>query len=104
MLFSTNTIASVLLLTGVVSAQTPAGFVPEVKEKLEIIFGTKTVATPGASLAKAGMCSHLPSKLPPKKRRLTLSNTLDTAKQPTLGVTGAPLNGTSYLWLMIGNY
>ncbi len=54
MQLSIHTIASALLLAGVVSAQTPAGFVPEVKDKLEIIFGSKTVDTPGASLAKAG--------------------------------------------------
>ncbi len=49
-----TTIASSLLLAGVVSAQTPVGFMPEVKEKLEIIFGTKVVDSPGASLSKAG--------------------------------------------------
>ncbi len=54
MQLSIHTVASALLLVGVVSAQTPAGFVPEVKDKLEIIFGSKAVDTPGASLAKAG--------------------------------------------------
>jgi hypothetical protein len=54
MLFSI-TISSTLLLAGAVSAQTPVGFTPEVDDKLEIVFGTKTVETPGASLAKAGM-------------------------------------------------
>ncbi|KAK4039991.1 phosphatidylethanolamine-binding protein 4 [Parachaetomium inaequale] len=78
MLFSITTISSALLLAGVVSAQTPAGFIPEVKDKLEIVFGAKTVETPGASLAKA-----------------------DTAKQPTLGTSDAPLTGPSYLWMMI---
>ena len=52
-----TTIVSSLLLAGAVSAQTPVGFVPEVKEKLEIIFGTKVVDSPGASLSKAGMLS-----------------------------------------------
>lgn len=32
----------------------------------------------------------------------TLTIGLDTAKQPTLGTRDAPLNGTSYLWMMIG--
>jgi hypothetical protein len=54
-LFSVNTITSVLLLAGVASAPTPAGFVPEVKSRLKIIFRSKTVDAPGASLAKAGM-------------------------------------------------
>ncbi|KAK3897334.1 hypothetical protein C8A05DRAFT_39119, partial [Staphylotrichum tortipilum] len=70
-------IASSLLLAGAVSAQTPVGFVPEVKEKLEIIFGTKAVDSPGASLTKA-----------------------ETAKQPTIG-TATALNATTYLWMMI---
>jgi hypothetical protein len=55
MLVSVPTIAAALLLTsGLVSAQTPAGFVPEVKDKLEIIFGSKAVETAGAGLSKAG--------------------------------------------------
>ncbi len=54
MQLSIYTIASALLFAGAVSAQTPAGFVPEVKDKLEITFGSKTVDTPGANLAKAG--------------------------------------------------
>ena len=55
MLLSITTLSSALLLAGAVSGQTPAGFTPEVKDKLEIVFGTKAVETPGASLAKAGM-------------------------------------------------
>ncbi|KAK4152488.1 phosphatidylethanolamine-binding protein 4 [Chaetomidium leptoderma] len=78
MLFSITTISSALLLASAVSAQTPAGFVPEVKDKLEILFGTKAVEAPGASLAKA-----------------------ETAMQPTIGTSDAPLTGPSYLWMMI---
>jgi hypothetical protein len=54
MLFSIRSVASTLLLAGVVSAQTPPGFVPEVTEKLEIIFGDKVVQTAGESLTRAG--------------------------------------------------
>ncbi|KAK4240934.1 phosphatidylethanolamine-binding protein 4 [Achaetomium macrosporum] len=79
MLASISTIVSALLLAGVVSAQTPAGFVPEVKDKLEIIFGSKAVETPGASFTRA-----------------------ETARQPTIGTSDAPLTGPSYLWMMIG--
>ncbi|KAH6626532.1 phosphatidylethanolamine-binding protein [Chaetomium sp. MPI-SDFR-AT-0129] len=57
-----------LLVAGIALAQTPAGFVPEVADKLEIVFGTKTVETPGASLEKT-----------------------DTANQPTIGTSDAPL-------------
>jgi hypothetical protein len=59
MLVSVPTIAAALLLTsGLVAAQTPVGFVPEVKDKLEIIFGSKAVETAGASLSKAGSLSR----------------------------------------------
>jgi hypothetical protein len=55
MFVSVPTVAAALLFaTGLVSAQTPVGFVPEVKDKLEIIFGNKAVETAGASLSKAG--------------------------------------------------
>jgi hypothetical protein len=54
MMFSSTTIASALLLAGVVLAQTPPGFEPEVKDKLEIVFDSKAVETPGASFTKAG--------------------------------------------------
>ncbi|KAK4247060.1 phosphatidylethanolamine-binding protein 4 [Corynascus novoguineensis] len=77
MLISIATISSALLLAGSVSAQTPPGFVPEVENRLEIIFGSKVVEAPGADLGRA-----------------------DTANQPTLG-TDAPLEGASYLWAMI---
>ncbi|KAL1836609.1 hypothetical protein VTJ49DRAFT_4884 [Mycothermus thermophilus] len=78
MLFSTSTITSILLLAGLASAQTPPGFVPEVSEKLEIIFGDKVVQTAGESLTRE-----------------------ETARQPTLGTRDAPLTGESYLWMMI---
>jgi len=54
MRFSITTVSSAFVLAGVALAQTPVGFVPEVKDKLEIVFGSKTVDSPGASLAKAG--------------------------------------------------
>ncbi|KAK5636023.1 hypothetical protein RRF57_011735 [Xylaria bambusicola] len=69
-------IVSALLLAGVTSAQTPAGFTPAVKEKLEVTFGTKNVATGGQAMTKA-----------------------DTARQPTIGISG-PANET-YIWMMI---
>ncbi|KAL2269014.1 hypothetical protein VTJ83DRAFT_3860 [Remersonia thermophila] len=74
----TRTVAAALLLAGLAAAQTPPGFVPEVNEKLEIVFGDKVVQTPGESLARA-----------------------ETARQPTLGTRDAPLAGESYLWVMI---
>ena len=40
-------------LAALVSAQTPAGFVPAVQAKLDVIYGTKSV-TPGLALTKAG--------------------------------------------------
>ncbi|KAL2117917.1 hypothetical protein VTJ04DRAFT_7577 [Mycothermus thermophilus] len=78
MLFSIRSVASTLLLAGVVSAQTPPGFVPEVTEKLEIIFGDKVVQTAGESLTRA-----------------------ETARLPIIGTKDVPLNGTSYLYVMI---
>ncbi|KAK4167964.1 phosphatidylethanolamine-binding protein [Cladorrhinum sp. PSN259] len=65
------------LSSSLVSAETPPGFTPEAKPRLEVTFGSKPVTTPGASFTKA-----------------------ETSKQPTIGTT-TPLNGTSYLWLMV---
>lgn len=48
------TVGQILLLAGLSAAQTPEGFTPEVKDNLSVIFGTKAVTSPGASLAKAG--------------------------------------------------
>ena len=48
-------ISAALLLAGLSTAQTPEGFTPEVKDNLDVIFGTKAVTTPGTSLAKAGL-------------------------------------------------
>ncbi len=45
---------SLTLLAGLSSAQTPDGFDPKVTAHLDVIFGTKAVSTPGASLTKAG--------------------------------------------------
>ncbi|KAK3359658.1 phosphatidylethanolamine-binding protein [Lasiosphaeria hispida] len=74
-----QSIASGLLLAGLAAAQaaTPPGFSPEVKERLDVVFGTKVVTVPGTSLAKA-----------------------ETGKQPTIGTSDVALNGT-YVWLLI---
>lgn len=50
-------LTSTLFIAALGLAQTPAGFTPKVDAKLEIIFGTKAVNTPGASRTKAGMIS-----------------------------------------------
>ncbi|KAI1171915.1 phosphatidylethanolamine-binding protein [Nemania sp. FL0916] len=71
-----TSIVSALLLAGVSSAQTPAGFTPAVTEKLEVTFGTKSIATGGQSMTKA-----------------------ETARQPTIGIP-VPANGT-YLYMLI---
>ncbi|KAI1299452.1 phosphatidylethanolamine-binding protein [Xylaria venustula] len=71
-----TTIVSAFILAGVASAQTPAGFVPVVTEKLEVTFGSKSVETGGQPLTKT-----------------------DTARQPTIGISG-PANGT-YIWMLI---
>ncbi|KAI0005688.1 PEBP-like protein [Xylariaceae sp. FL0662B] len=72
----TSNVFSALLLAGVSTAQTPAGFEPAVEQKLEVTFGTKSVTEPGLALTKA-----------------------ETTRQPTIGLSGeAP--GT-YLWMMI---
>ena len=44
------------LFAGLAVAQTPPGFAPEVKDRLDLIFGTKVVTVPGTSLTKAGEC------------------------------------------------
>lgn len=54
MFFSPAALIPALFLTGLASAQTPEGFTPEVTAKLDIIFGTKAVDTPGASFTRAG--------------------------------------------------
>ncbi|KAI1255746.1 hypothetical protein MGN70_002486 [Eutypa lata] len=64
-------------LAAVSLAQTPPGFTPSVETKLEVIFGTKAVATPGDAFTKT-----------------------ETAQQPSIGTT-TTLNGTAYLWMMI---
>ncbi|KAI0551150.1 phosphatidylethanolamine-binding protein [Xylaria curta] len=69
-------IVSTLILAGVSSAQTPAGFTPIVTEKLEVTFGTKNIATGGQAMTKA-----------------------ETARQPTIGISG-PANQT-YVWMLI---
>ncbi|KAK4189129.1 phosphatidylethanolamine-binding protein [Podospora australis] len=83
MLFSTSSLlaTAAFSLGSLVSAQetswTPAGFSPAVAAKLEVIYGTKASTTPGTSYTKA-----------------------ETARQPTIGTSDAPLNGT-YMWLLI---
>ncbi|KAK4122163.1 hypothetical protein N657DRAFT_646835 [Parathielavia appendiculata] len=78
MLFSTNITAAAFLLAGIVSGQTPVDFSPEVKDKLEMHFGSRIVETPGAILTRT-----------------------ETARQPTIGTSDARLTGASYLWMMI---
>jgi len=70
---------SSLLLAGLVAAQTPSGFTPEVKGRLDLIVGSKVITVPGTSLTKA-----------------------ETAKQPGIGTSDVALTGASYLWMMIG--
>jgi hypothetical protein len=73
----TSNILSALILAGVSSAQTPAGFTPAVTQKLEVTFGTKSIETPGQPMAKT-----------------------DTSRQPTIGLSG---NATgTYIWMLIG--
>ncbi|KAI1080790.1 PEBP-like protein [Whalleya microplaca] len=71
-----SNVFSALLLTGISSAQTPAGFEPAVEQKLEITFGTKAVSEPGLALTKA-----------------------ETTRQPTIGLSGEAAG--TYLWMMI---
>jgi len=47
-----------VMLAGLAAAQTPAGFTPEVKDRLDVIFGTKVISVAGTSLTKAGESSH----------------------------------------------
>jgi phosphatidylethanolamine-binding protein len=51
-----------LVLAGLTSAQTPAGFVPKVDAHLNLIFGTKVVSPPGTALTRAGEF-RIPSQL-----------------------------------------
>jgi hypothetical protein len=48
--------ASVVLaaLASIAYAQTPSGFAPQVDTKLEVIFNSTMVNTPGQQMAKAG--------------------------------------------------
>ncbi|KAH8168239.1 hypothetical protein CIB48_g62 [Xylaria polymorpha] len=69
-------IVSALILAGVSSAQTPAGFTPAVTEKLEVTFGTKNIATGGQAMTKA-----------------------ETSRQPTIGISGTA--DKSYIWMLI---
>ncbi|KAI1813555.1 PEBP-like protein [Poronia punctata] len=71
-----SSILSPLILACVSSAQTPDGFSPAVAEKLEVVFGTQSIETPGQSMPKTS-----------------------TSQQPTIGLSGT-VNGT-YIWMMI---
>jgi len=51
-----QSLVSGALFAGLAVAQTPPGFAPEVKDRLDLIFGTKVVTVPGTSLTKAGGC------------------------------------------------
>jgi hypothetical protein len=46
----------VATLVGIVQAQTPSGFTPEVDTKLEVIFNSTTINTAGQQVAKACEC------------------------------------------------
>ncbi|KAL2166657.1 hypothetical protein VTG60DRAFT_2353 [Thermothelomyces hinnuleus] len=86
MLLSGVTLSSALLLAGIVSAQTPVGFEPEVKDRLEIIFGSKVVETPGADLERSANFQN-PSAGP----RRTNLHALITGFTPT----SSPINATT---------
>ncbi|KAI0397070.1 PEBP-like protein [Xylariaceae sp. FL0594] len=69
-------ILTALVLAGITSAQTPAGFTPAVTQKLEVTFGTKSIETPGQAMTKT-----------------------ETSRQPTIGLSG---NATgTYIWMLI---
>ena len=53
-----QSLMSGVMLAGLAAAQTPAGFTPEVKDRLDVIFGTKVISVAGTSLTKAGESSH----------------------------------------------
>lgn len=72
---------SSLLLASLVTAQTPPGFTPEVRARLDLVIGSRVITVPGTSLTKA-----------------------ETAKQPVIGTSDVALTGTSYLWMMIGEH
>ena len=52
--------AAVPLLAGIAVGQTPPGFQPEAKDRLEVIIGTAPI-TPGQTVKKSGMlaCGYL---------------------------------------------
>lgn len=52
MLFSASFVVAALV--GIAQAQTPQGFTPAVNTKLEVMFNSTAVKTPGERLAKAG--------------------------------------------------
>ncbi|KAK0619152.1 phosphatidylethanolamine-binding protein [Immersiella caudata] len=72
-----QSLVSGVTLAGLVAAQTPAGFTPEVKDRLDLIVGTKVITVPGTALTRA-----------------------ETARQPVIGTSDTILSGT-YLWMMI---
>jgi hypothetical protein len=68
-----QSLLSGVALAGLVAAQTPSGFTPEVKDRLDLIFGTKVITVPGTALTRAGknpeIHQSLPSSNPPQRRR-----------------------------------
>ncbi|KAF1954270.1 PEBP-like protein [Byssothecium circinans] len=69
----------VAALLGVAQAQTPPGFKPEAKNKLEVMFNSTSVNRPGQLLSKAA-----------------------TATQPQLAVSGNAVNsGATYVFVMV---
>ncbi|KAM7197485.1 PEBP-like protein [Naviculisporaceae sp. PSN 640] len=71
-------VSSFLFAALATALSTPPGFKPEVEDRLDLIVGDKVITVPGTSLTKA-----------------------ETAKQPGIGTSDVPLNGSSYIYMMI---
>ncbi|CBY01497.1 hypothetical protein LEMA_P002840.1 [Plenodomus lingam JN3] len=88
MYFSRSLLAAALMAAA--QAQTPPGFVPEVSTKLEVMFNSTTVETPGQLLSKAATANQ---------PRFALSSDLldssDTYMLVMLDLDLPPLNGTT---------
>lgn len=48
-MLSLNSVSGLLVLAGLVAARTPAGFTPEVKDRLDLIVSSKVITVPGIS-------------------------------------------------------
>ncbi|KAF2646562.1 PEBP-like protein [Massarina eburnea CBS 473.64] len=77
MYFTSSLLVAALL--GVAQAQTPSGFKPEVKAKLDVMFNSTAVSAPGKLLTKA-----------------------ETGSQPQIAVAGNAVNGSGmYMFVMM---